>query len=393
MTPARVAALIGAAALFVQSAAWAQTGSDASLPVENGRNIYELGLGSAPIAVRFGKGPWKSAGSRQACRACHGDSAEGGSEGGVTAPTLTAHQLDRPALAAWLSRAVNEHRASDGKPLSDAMPRYRMDKTDVAALAAYLEALPSIPASGVSATEIRVLVDPTGSPLSQAGRAVLDEELSGLSRNFSRTGGLFGRTVTYVVAQPGEQPSSAVVDIVWRSVDARSSRPALSVRAGTVSADGCGSLDPALPVHAAAIEDWIRTNRRPWGESTVILEGDTAQVGRAVLSGTVPVVAAEVAARLLPGDRSQTMAILSPGDLARRTAEARALMNRHAIGAEEALAIAVYLEAAGLVQDTVQGVGRRVRRMALCDALRSSARTRQVATLVSGSQTDVIALP
>lgn len=125
---------------------------------DQGKGIAFLGAGN--VAVPAEGFP---------CVACHMPDGLGSREGNVrpadiTWPALQAKGYDESSLA----RAVTQGIAPDGRKLDPAMPRYRVEPADLAALSTHLKGLGArVP--GVSGDEIRIA---TLLPVTQAGREV-----------------------------------------------------------------------------------------------------------------------------------------------------------------------------------------------------------------------------
>ena len=165
-----VAVLIGVCASL---AAVQGMASDPAL-IAHGESIY---FGTHPSIARPGAALVQGApipASAAACVACHRRSGLGSSESKLLVPPVAGSLLFNPLLPqtgrrlpwtsqdrtrpsydeATLLRALNEGVAPDGVPLAAPMPRYALDRSDVAAIAAYLRTLSSATAPGVSAEEI-----------------------------------------------------------------------------------------------------------------------------------------------------------------------------------------------------------------------------------------------
>ena len=110
-------------------------------------------------------------GTQVSCVNCHRNSAMGSNEGDEVVPPLRGNILfealrlptSKPPLAPEirpaydsdsLRRALRDGVNSAGKPLSPAMPRYRLSNQEIDAISAYLQSLPMTPAPGVTDSEI-----------------------------------------------------------------------------------------------------------------------------------------------------------------------------------------------------------------------------------------------
>ena len=96
------------------------------------------------------------------CARCHGRDARGASEGGAFAPAIDAETLTRetPVRRAYdamtFGRAVREGVDSNGRRLSPAMPRYRIDDGVAEDLLAYLRGIGNEQRRGVTGEKVRL---------------------------------------------------------------------------------------------------------------------------------------------------------------------------------------------------------------------------------------------
>lgn len=368
-----------------------------SKPIDQGRDIYELGQGSAPIIVKQGNSGWQPATSANACRACHGDSGEGGIEGTISAPLL-ADTPDETAVYRKLNSALFQHRRADGGTLGAAMPRYRMSEADLHALATYVAALPGAPSPGVSSNAITIGLSTAGSPIGAEARVTLQKSLAALAGN---SPGLFGRTVRFA----NEAENAGLITIAWNA-DGPSRQPTFLLRPDLPSgqehpAPICAALDPDHASRQRATADWLErqgssvvvadtTRPAAGGTDAVIYPADIA-VSPADLARFASVyIPAETVSRWPDADRPANVLIVSPGDIEQRVAAARRIMAEERVTSQEALVIAVYLEAAGQVMESLRGEGRRVRRMSLCDELSSLAKSRQTLSIINGDKVALV---
>lgn len=117
-------------------------------PTATGQRLFQGDGGGATVVVD---------GRRlRACHSCHGRDGAGGPEGRT--PALAAPGARGFADPAVLARAVIDGIGPAGAPLSRLMPRYRLDATAVAELAAYLAVLPAARRAGVSPRVVRFAV-------------------------------------------------------------------------------------------------------------------------------------------------------------------------------------------------------------------------------------------
>lgn len=133
--------------------------------------------------------------SRFACANCHGRDGSGGTEG--EAPPIYWSALTTPTPLrggyddATFHNAVTSGHTSDGRTLSRLMPRYPLDPSATAALAAYLVALPQRDRRGVTpnALDFCVLTASGAETRARAYAAILAKALLDLAGE----GGLYGR--------------------------------------------------------------------------------------------------------------------------------------------------------------------------------------------------------
>lgn len=386
----------GLKALFCGAAALALAATDDSATIDAGRDIYETAQGARPIMVRSGDAEWRSAGPRDACRACHGDSGEGGSEGTIAAPAL-AGVRDGPAVRGWLLEALTRHRGDRGRGLGPAMPRYRLDDRDLAELAAYVAALPRVPTPGVAADSVTIGVDTDGAGLADGARQVLMAELDAIGAEAN----LFGRAIGFT-----SRPDAPRIVTIALDRTPRTRSPTLTIRAeaGTAQAPGaigCGSLDPGAAERLNATITWVERQglaarvinadgEPPRSEETVIYAQGVAVSPDVASRARRAFVPAETAAGWQQPVAAAGLSLVAPGDINARSATARRLLDGGAVDPREAIVIAAHLEAATTVIDALRGEGRKLRRMALCDSLRTLALTRQSVSLIADGQAEVV---
>ncbi|CAD5108978.1 ABC transporter substrate-binding protein [Zestomonas carbonaria] len=156
------------------------------------------------------------------CGSCHGADGRGRPEGGVRPPDITwrrlstpyGQRLDRgrshPAYdEASFARAVSEGRDPAGNRLDPAMPRFVMSMRDMANLTAYLRRLEDDRDPGLHDTRLRVgTLLPREGPLSEHGRTV-ETVLEVVIEALNGAGGIHGRKLELVVADPGPDTDSA----------------------------------------------------------------------------------------------------------------------------------------------------------------------------------------
>jgi hypothetical protein len=143
-----------------------------------GRAIYREGRlpSGAPLVGTAQAGVVRT-GRDAACLSCHRRSGFGTAEGNFVIRPLTGpdlygtrartapnprieHQLGKPGRPVYddalLARAVRTGSDAGGRTMQEAMPRYALGDSDMAALAAYLKTLFAEEAPGVTATEIHL---------------------------------------------------------------------------------------------------------------------------------------------------------------------------------------------------------------------------------------------
>jgi len=162
-----------------------------------GETIYRHGVlptGAPLVAAR--EGAVRVTGASAACINCHRRSGLGMKEGRRSIPPIAgiylfhpragpADDLDLPFVDgmradrdpysdATLAQAIRAGVGADGKPLSYLMPRYTLDRAEMAALIAHLRKLSPGPVPGVSASVLHfaTIVTPDADPVKRQG--VLD---------------------------------------------------------------------------------------------------------------------------------------------------------------------------------------------------------------------------
>lgn len=189
-----------------------------------GRRLYREGLSSsdAQLFARVGASDMRVPASVLPCASCHGNDGRGRAEGGVRAPDLDWQRLalgqgERQSNArrypayddASLARAIQRGIDPGGNRLDSAMPRFDLTLADQRNLTAYLKRLGEDRDPGVEEGILRLgTLLPNDGPLAEAGRvvrAVLEDGIEQLNRQ----GGVHGRRVQLVSADPGHDPASS----------------------------------------------------------------------------------------------------------------------------------------------------------------------------------------
>lgn len=136
------------------------------------------------------------------CAGCHGRNAAGGGEGRSRVPpidgtTLASPSPERPTYDATSFRtAVSQGRASDGRTLSLAMPRFDLSPSQSDSLWAYLAHIAEEDRSGVSADQVRIVVPAMTGNLADAERLRDELERQWAARGASS---IHGRRVRFTV--------------------------------------------------------------------------------------------------------------------------------------------------------------------------------------------------
>lgn len=335
-----------------------------------------------------------------ACRSCHGDSGEGGSEGTIVAPALpplAAKAGDRWSV--WLDNALRRHKGLNGQPLNAGMPEYQLSPSDKASLGAYLRALPQVDVPGVSADTVTIGVTSRNAGLSPAGLRMLFAELDKLAVSINGQGGIFGRRIRF-----SEQSGAidALLNLVW-SRDGTTSEPTLTIQPLENNVTGgpiCGALDPAQADRTRTLISWSEKQGMPAaiaGESgeiagkAIVIPHDYTITSEQMSGASVVYVPAEIAKRWPPAMQAGHVRIFAPGDLAKRTALAATLIDENAANPRDALVAGIYLEGVTLIVDALKDTGRRIRRMGFCDTLRNLSRARQSISIIT--ENDVLVTP
>lgn len=214
-----------------------------------GRILYDYGDPSAVLTP----------GMTAACAACHGDFAEGGSEGGIAAPALTslAAMEDEQAYA-LLTAALREGRDRDGRRQLVAMPRYGYSDHQVRQVMAYLRTGLHARATGVEATTIAIALDLDTTSLAAAQRHAILSAVEAQFESVHKAGGIHGRRI--VLVPVGD---AALLRIVWEA-PASTHGETVGFRGASTGSEQCpaccGSLHPPPADQIAAVERWHAEN-------------------------------------------------------------------------------------------------------------------------------------
>jgi len=197
---------------------------DLSPQEQAGKRLYREGVSSsdAQLTARVGASDMTVPASVLPCASCHGNDGRGRAEGGVRPPSLDWQRLalgqglrqtngrSYPAYAdASLARAIQHGVDPAGNRLDSAMPRFELTLPDQRNLTAYLKRLSEDRDPGVEEGVLRLgTLLPAAGPLADAGhvvRAVLEDGVAQLNQQ----GGIHGRRLELVVADPGADQASA----------------------------------------------------------------------------------------------------------------------------------------------------------------------------------------
>ncbi|MBD5801745.1 hypothetical protein AZOA_11690 [Azoarcus sp. Aa7] len=191
-----------------------------------GKQIFLEGRSASgsSIAARVGGADTAIPATVVPCANCHGADGRGRREGGVRPPDITWRRLalsygqrlengrERPAYdAASFARAITTGVDSGGNRLDPAMPRFTMSARDVEELTAYLKRLEDDGDPGLLADTVRVgTLQPAAGPLAELGNTVT-AILRGTFDAVNAGGGVHGRRIELVVADPGPDAAGAEV--------------------------------------------------------------------------------------------------------------------------------------------------------------------------------------
>ncbi|CAD5379472.1 ABC transporter substrate-binding protein [Pseudomonas sp. OF001] len=190
-----------------------------------GRQIYLHGTSAsadALIHARIGAAGTSMPAAVVPCASCHGSDGRGRREGGVRPPDITWRRLSAPYGQvlpsgrrhpaydeAAFARALVEGRDPAGNRLDPAMPRFVMSQRDMANLTAYIKRIEEDRDPGLHEDVVRIgTLLPARGPLASLGWTV-EAVLRGAIGGINETGGVHGRRLELVIADPGADRSSA----------------------------------------------------------------------------------------------------------------------------------------------------------------------------------------
>jgi hypothetical protein len=204
-----------------------------------GRRLYREGVSmrGGTVVAHAGNGTGALDGRLVPCARCHGFDGLGNPEHGQAPPAITGTALGKPQRAAdsetrsaystgALRAAITQGQTPGGRPLSPAMPRYRMVPADLADLVAYLKMLGTDLDPGITPEAVRLgLVLPPA----EAGQP-LRESLRAHFRERNAQGGWYGRRIEPVFEEAGEEFGEAMQKLaasrVFAVIDLTAADPA-----------------------------------------------------------------------------------------------------------------------------------------------------------------------
>jgi mono/diheme cytochrome c family protein len=140
---------MAASLLLIVAGASASSGPDRRL----GERIYREGLNARgePVRALVGLPPAPLNGAPAACEACHAlragaavlDDAAPDLRWAVLLRAAELKGSGKPYTEPSFARAVTEGTSPSGEQISSAMPRYALSRSEIAALVAFLKALPA----------------------------------------------------------------------------------------------------------------------------------------------------------------------------------------------------------------------------------------------------------
>ncbi|WP_082721301.1 c-type cytochrome [Burkholderia sp. ABCPW 14] len=187
------------AVVLLAPASFAHCGppAPATANADTGQAIFQQGMtGAGEPLEAVHDGAVHMHGAAAACMNCHRRSGLGAEEGNSSIPPITNRYLTHPRAEsnadldipyvpgvrtnrepytdATIARAIREGVDSEGRPLSDLMPRYALSGADMAALIGYLKRLDHRKPPGVEDTVLHfaTIVTPDADPVKR--RAMLD---------------------------------------------------------------------------------------------------------------------------------------------------------------------------------------------------------------------------
>jgi len=362
--------------------------------IDLGEQLYNGESTADVMQAKSGDGSFAYPTGSVSCAGCHGDTGEGGVEGGSRAPALTAAAaMSPPEASAWLAAALAGKRWRDGTALDARMPRYSMADASRDALATYVRTLPYPPTAGISADRIIIdipLVAPDGDAVKlHRMRAILREH----ARLLDRQEPLFGRRIELSFVARAKPP---LVSLDWRADAATPSEPRLTVLAADTGS-GCGSLLPSSSAATDTLTRWLQQH----GQDVDFpddLEGDAPQPQQPRIAIVSAAKAAALQGRItsdpehhyivVEAGQPITRAIglgapvVVAGDLNLSAEAVSRLMKSHALTLPEATMLHFYRDGIGLIHTALYRQGRTITRRGLCRAMRGLSSSRQAITII-----------
>ena len=193
----------------------------------SGKALYLGGIGTSgrPIKAFIGAESTVVTADTVPCGGCHGEDGRGRPEGGIVPTDITWRHLTKPyghshannrhhpaftkkSLATAIARGIDPA----GNRLDPAMPRYALERKDMAALVTYLKRLETDLSPGLTEDTIQVgTILPLKGPLAATGeeaKAVLAAYFGAINAQ----GGIYGRKIELQVAEVGDTRDATLVN-------------------------------------------------------------------------------------------------------------------------------------------------------------------------------------
>jgi len=216
---------VGVLLLMFGWAAAIADGSELTPEETRGKQIYSSGTSASgkDITAHMGIGGFPLPASAMPCASCHGPDGRGRPEGGVIPSNITwghlttgyGHQhsygREHPAFTEdTAARAVESGVDPAGNRLDLAMPVYKMENDDLAALIAYLKIIETDYDPGVTQESIRIAtVLPMSGRLASLGNA-MSAVLQAYIADLNLVGGINGRAIELELIPFGDSPAQAI---------------------------------------------------------------------------------------------------------------------------------------------------------------------------------------
>ena len=193
-----------------------------------GAALYERGEIAATSTVAIGEPPVEADAELFACANCHGADGRGRTEGGIAAPRIRWSHLDKPYPVLGnrfrlhpaydedaFARALRDGIDSAGQALAVAMPRYRLDRHELAGLIAHLRALDD-DATTVPRLAIGVRLPTAVHPAAHQRNHIMRALLDAYAADIDARGGIYQRRIEWHYLAPGQafgEPLLAGLDL------------------------------------------------------------------------------------------------------------------------------------------------------------------------------------